>query len=595
MPEPISKFTAFVAELRRRRVFRVAAFYGGIAFVIVQIIDGTFDLMGVPAWVGRLMVVLLALGFPVSMILAWVFDITPEGIVRTGKAEDVPAPRAGGKPFTSNRALIVIAVLAVAFGVWSRWGGTGETAVSVSEPALGPRSIAVLPFANLSDSQEDEYFSAGVTDDIITHLTKIGDLKVISRTSAMLYKDSPKSLRVIAEELGVANILEGTVRRHGNRVRITSQLIDARTDAHLWAETYDRELTDIFAIQSDVARKIATALKAMLSTDERQRIEKRPTESTEAYHFYLRGQYFWNRRTTEDLFRAIGYFEQAIEADSSYAQAYVGLADCYIWLAHYEIPPKQAFPIARRALARALEIDNGSAGAYVSLAHILNEHEWDWANAESAFQRAIELKPNYAEAHRLYGWYFIHIGQLDKAIAEMERALELDPLSYLINTNMAYPYSLLGQFSQAFEYLQKTLELNPDYPLAYMALGENYRRAGRHGEAVEAHEKAVALDKGNALYLSYLGYTYGVAGHRDKALAILRELHEMSKEKYVSPWAMAMPYIGLRELEQALDWLDKAYVEGDLLIAWLKVFPEFDPLRSDPRFADLLRRMKFPE
>ena len=273
----------------------------------------------------------------------------------------------------------------------------------------------------------------------------------------------------------------------------------------------------------------------------------------------------------------------------------MGLADCYIWLAHYEIPPKQAFPIARRALARALEIDNGSAGAYVSLAHILNEHEWDWANAESAFQRAIELKPNYAEAHRLYGWYFIHIGQLDKAIAEMERALELDPLSYLINTNMAYPYSLLGQFSQAFEYLQKTLELNPDYPLAYMTLGENYRRAGRHGEAVEAHEKAVALDKGNALYLSYLGYTYGVAGHREKALAILRELHEMSKEKYVSPWAMAMPYIGLGELDQALDWLDKAYVEGDLLIAWLKVFPEFDPLRSDPRFADLLRRMNYPE
>ncbi|MCH7938635.1 MAG: tetratricopeptide repeat protein [Candidatus Marinimicrobia bacterium] len=595
MPEPTSKFAAFVAELRRRRVFRVAAVYAGTTFVIIQIIDGTFAVMGIPDWISRLIIVLLLVGFPIAIGLAWAFDITDEGIVRTGKAADVPAPRAGGKPFTSNRALIVIAVLAVAFGVWSRWGGTGETAVSVSEPALGPKSIAVLPFANLSDSQEDEYFSAGVTDDIITHLTKIGDLKVISRTSAMLYKDSPKSLQVIAEELGVANVLEGTVRRHGNRVRITSQLIDARTDAHLWAETYDRELTDIFAIQSDVARKIATALKAMLSTDERQRIEKRPTESTEAYHFYLRGQYFWNRRTTEDLFRAIGYFEQAIEADSSYAQAYVGLADCYIWLAHYEIPPKQAFPIARRALARALEIDTGSAGAYVSLAHILNEHEWDWANAESAFQRAIELKPNYAEAHRLYAWYFIHIGQLDKAIAEMERALELDPLSYLINTNMAYPYSLLGQFSQAFEYLQKTLELNPDYPLAYMALGENYRRAGRHGEAVEAHEKAVALDKGNALYLSYLGYTYGVAGHREKALAILRELHEMSKEKYVSPWAMAMPYIGLGELDQALDWLDKAYVEGDLLIAWLKVFPEFDPLRSDPRFADLLRRMKFPE
>ncbi|MCH8025120.1 MAG: hypothetical protein IIB43_10500, partial [Candidatus Marinimicrobia bacterium] len=428
MPEPTSKFAAFVAELRRRRVFRVAAVYAGTTFVIIQIIDGTFAVMGIPDWISRLIIVLLLVGFPIAIGLAWAFDITDEGIVRTGKAADVPAPRAGGKPFTSNRALIVIAVLAVAFGVWSRWGGTGETAVSVSEPALGPKSIAVLPFANLSDSQEDEYFSAGVTDDIITHLTKIGDLKVISRTSAMLYKDSPKSLQVIADELGVANILEGTVRRHGNRVRITGQLIDARTDEHLWAETYDRELTDIFAIQSEVARNIAAALKAILSPEEKERIEQPPTASIEAYDLYLKGRslfYTYEKSKNEE---AIVMFRKAIDLDPSFSLGYAGLSLCYSQYRNSGWDDDEKWIVlAENAAKKAIALDSYSAEAHFALGFVY-ERRGAYDEMEREMRKVIELNQNHAHAHNSMGDVAHRVrGQLEDAVREYRLSLMIDP------------------------------------------------------------------------------------------------------------------------------------------------------------------------
>ena len=469
MPEPTSKFAAFVAELRRRRVFRVAAVYAGTTFVIIQIIDGTFAVMGIPDWISRLIIVLLLVGFPIAIGLAWAFDITDEGIVRTGKAADVPAPRAGGKPFTSNRALIVIAVLAVAFGVWSRWGGTGETAVSVSEPALGPKSIAVLPFANLSDSQEDEYFSAGVTDDIITHLTKIGDLKVISRTSTMLYKGSPKSLQVIADELGVANVLEGSVRRAGNRVRITSQLIDARTDEHLWAETYDRELTDIFAIQSDVARNIAAALKAILSPEERERLEQRPTESTAAYDYYLRayeyGRQGYDRKTMEI---AIDLYKKAIAVDFSFAQAYARLAriHAFMYWEGYD-RSSQRLAMAREAVDQAMRIKSDDPVVRVANGYYYYHGLRDYARALEEFYLARRMEPGNGLHAENIAYVQRRLGKFDSAVANLKTALEYDPRSSRLSGELGYTYKVLRRYDLADESFDKAIKLTPGNSLLY--------------------------------------------------------------------------------------------------------------------------------
>ncbi|MEE9161864.1 MAG: hypothetical protein V3U35_02740, partial [Candidatus Neomarinimicrobiota bacterium] len=328
MPQQ-SSLSSFLAELKRRRVFRVAALYGGVAFVLFQIIDSIFEPLHIPEWIGSLIIILLLVGFPLAVGLAWVFDITPEGIVRTdpvssGSGREGRVPPGDSKPLTSNRALAVIAILAVAFGVWSWLREPGD--------AARDKSVAVIPFVNFSDSKDDEYFSDGITDDILTHLSKIGELKVIARTSVMQYKNTDRRVRDIARELGVASILEGSVRRSGNTVRITSQLIDADTEEHLWAETYDRELTDIFAIQTDVARRIAKALKATLTPDEQERIEKKPTENLEAYEWYLRGNDYLRRGSfavasdQANLDKAVSAYQRAIALDPNFAAAHARLS-----------------------------------------------------------------------------------------------------------------------------------------------------------------------------------------------------------------------------------------------------------------------------
>ncbi len=453
------------------------------------------------------------------------------------------------------------------------------------------KSVAVLPFLQLSTRQEHTYFSDGLTDDVISQLSKISDLKVISRTSVMRYKNTTKSIKTIGQELGVNTVLEGSVRIHENQVRIVAQLIDATTDNHLWTDTYDRDMTDIFSIQSDVAQQIGVALKATVSSSERQRIERKPTDSLEAYQLYLKGRYLWNKRHKDELLKAVGFFEQAIEQDEKYALAYTGLADTFMILGWFDFAPSvEMFPKALQSAQRALELDDSLAEAYAALGYVTMNHCWDWINAERAFQRALELNPNYATGHHWYGEYFSITGQHDKAIAELKQALELDPLSLVINTVLAWKLCYAGRLDEAFEQCQKTLELDARFGPALTVLGLIYERRGQYDKAIEHFQAEMEIMGKTIPNLTSIGYTYAVSGQHKQAYRILDELKKTDQKK-VSPYHIGSVYSGLGEIDQAFEWFEQAYDQHQWVLIYLKNAHRISPLRKDPRYNDLLGRM----
>jgi serine/threonine-protein kinase len=461
-----------------------------------------------------------------------------------------------------------------------------------TEPKVAnSKTIAVLPFRNMSDSKEDQYFADGITEDIITQLSKIADLKVISRTSIMQYKGTSKNILEIGKELNVGTVLEGSVRRAGNQVRIVAQLIDAQNEGHIWAETYDKELIRIFEIQSDVAQKIATALKAKLLPVEKERIEKKQTESMEAYQFYLKGMYHWNKRTAEELKKAIEYFNLAIKKDPNYALAYAGLASTYILLPEYALlPAKECLTKAETSAKRALEIDKNLAEAHAVLG-LKKTIEWDWEGAESEYKKAIELNPNYSTTHL---WYYNHLSSLcrfDEALSEIKRAQELDPLSLVINMNIGEVLYRMRQFDKAIDQFKKTIDLDPNYPFVLHELGWAYTMQGRLDEALEVYQKARTLLKDSPLGLSDLGYTYALAGRKDDAQKVLKDLFAFSKQGYSLSGDIAFVYYGLGNKEKTFEWLEKAYRERNVYLVYMKGEPRLDNLRSDTRFTAILKKM----
>jgi len=454
------------------------------------------------------------------------------------------------------------------------------------------KSIAVLPFRSLSESKEDEYFSDGTTEDIITQLSKISELRVISRTSIMRYKNTDKSIPEIGRELSVATILEGSVRRAGERVRIVAQLLDVHTDEHMWAETYDRDMKDVFAIQSDVAEKIASALRAKLSPVEKERIERKVTDSTEAYHNYLKGRFYWNKRRGDDLRTAIEYFNRAIEIDPTYALAYAGLASTYIVLPQYSGQSmKEAGPRAEAAAAKALELDPTLAEAHAVLGQIKMNCRFDWEGAESEFKRAIELNPSYPTAHHWYSSYLTYIGRLDESASEAELALELDPLSLVINTLVGYKEAHRKQYDKAICKLKKTLELDPNFAPARLSLGEVYVWQGRFDEGIAEIEKVRTVVGSDPYGLGSLGYAYGQADRRSEATDVLNELLGFSSRGYSLPFAIALVYWGLGDKDRTLEWLEKAYQERSDGILSLKTDSTWHGFSSDPRFVALMKKI----
>ena len=472
-----------------------------------------------------------------------------------------------------------------------RWPSAGAFAEALTAPApTRPPSVAVLPFLNLSADPENEYFADGITEDVIAQLSKIRALKVISRTSAMVFKQREQSLKEIGARLEVATLLEGSVRRVGDRVRIVAQLIDGETDRHLWAETYDRRLTDVFAIQTDVALHIASALKAELSPDEKSRLYREPTGDLHAYQLYLQGRQCYLRYTAEGSRQGIEYFERAIAKDPNYAQAYTALAMAYTELGETgALQPDEAYARAKEASAKALALDSGLGEAHCMLAYIKAVCDFDWVGAEEAFKRALALTPNSADTYDLYGRMCLALERNDEALAMEQRAQELDPLAH--RADVARALLRAGRYDEALQAATRATELDPQYARAHATLGWAYLKKGITEPGVAELETAVSLAPGDTQWLAQLGQAYGTVGNVARAREVLRQLEELSGRRFVSPYHMALVYTGLGEQDRAIDWLERAYAGRSGPVYSVKGSFLFTTLHGHPRFIALLKKL----
>jgi len=459
--------------------------------------------------------------------------------------------------------------------------------------AIPEKSIAVLPFDNLSRDPDNAYFCEGVQDEILTRLAKVSDLKVVSRTSTQHFKSSPDNLPQIAKQLGVVHVLEGSVQKSNDQVRVNVQLINALTDAHLWAETFDRKLTDIFAVESEIAKTIADTLQAKLTGSEKTSITKIPTADPEAYELYLKGKYFWNKRTAADLRKSIDYFNHAIAKDPKYALAYAGLAQAWMVLPAYNGgAPTDCTPRAQAAAQKALSLDQDSSDAIAVLASANAEYDFDVAAARSQYERAIRLNPNDATAHH---WFATDVlatsGQHAQELAEMKRALELDPLSLTINTNLGNAYLHNGRLDDAIAQFRKTIDIDPNYYFAQWSYGLALELQGKNPQAIAQYERASELTD-DPIPLAVLGRAYGLAGRKSDAEKIFARLRQSRAQRYTPAYTLALVALGLGERPEALNWLEESYREHDgNNITAIRIDPLLASLHGDPRFEVLAEKI----
>jgi TolB-like protein/DNA-binding winged helix-turn-helix (wHTH) protein/lipoprotein NlpI len=487
--------------------------------------------------------------------------------------------------FAAIVTLAGAAIIAFRYFDWIRWF-----------PRPPVHSIAVLPLKNLSGNPADEYFADGMTDELITNLAKISALRVTSYTSVSKYKTTSKPLPQLAQELQVDGIVEGSVLRSGDQVRITAQLIYAPRDQHLWAEEYQRYFRDVLYLQHEVARDIAEQVRVTLTPNERKRLATAGVVDPAAYESYLRGRSFWNQRSEASLLKAIDQFNKAIEVDAGYAPAYSGLADCYTTLGYLSyLDPLDAFPRAHDAATKALELDPGLAEAHASLAYYNLYHAWNWAEAENELKKAIELNPNYATAHDWFSYYLMAMGRFDEAWKEVNRAHELDPLSVTISTDIGFNYFYRRNYDEAINQLRATLSVSPKFPLAHLWLGRAYQQKKMYAEAIDEFNKTDAALPGWVVTIAGTGNAYGEWGHRAEAEQVLTRLGELANAKYVTPYGVALVYVGLGDKNRAFAWLNKAVAGRSHWLVWLNRDPRWDRLRSDPRFADLKKQVGLPQ
>ena len=457
------------------------------------------------------------------------------------------------------------------------------------------RSIAVLPFANLSPDPENEYFADGMTDELINALAKVPGLRVVSRTSAFAFKGRQQDVRSIGSQLNVECVLEGSVRRAGRRLRTAVQLVNVADGYQLWSETFDREMEDVFAIQDEISRGIVSALKLRLLGASSGSLVKSATDDFEAYTLYLKGRLLWNRRSDDALRHGLAYFEQALERDPNYPLAHIGLADSYVLLGFYTaLPPAEAFPRAKAAAETALRLDPTLGEAYPALAYVKMYYEWDWAGAQRAFRQAIERNPGHATAHQWYGNCLAILGRFDESLASFQRAVELDPLSPIKNAALGWGHYFARHYPEAIAQQRRALEIDADLAVTHLWYGLSLEQTGAVGEAVERFSDAVRLLGRDPVGLSFLAHGLALAGRRAEAQEILDELLAMAERRYVSAYDIAVAFTGLGGYDDAKAWLEKGYAERTHWMALLKVDPRLDPLRSDRRFETLLGRMAFP-
>ncbi|MCA1825856.1 MAG: hypothetical protein ABR567_01035 [Myxococcales bacterium] len=564
-----------VAELKRRRVIRALVAYGILAFAILQVIE---PLMHGLRWSDSVLsnvIVALAAGFPAVAILAWIYDVNAWRIERATPSTNVR----GG---LLAAVLVAIGVLAAAPGLFVYFVVLGGRA-----PVRGTQSIAVLPFVNMSAEKENEYFSDGITEEVIDALANVDGLRVASRTSAFTFKGKDVAIPAIAETLNVAYVLEGSVRRSGNDVRVVAQLIEAGTGYHIWSRTYEREVRNIFEVENELARSIAQALKPRLLPMTASLVPAR-TQSVEAHDLYLQGRFLWNQRTPAALKNATALFEHAIERDDKFALAHVGLCESLIVLPAYGwISVPEVLPRSSAAAMNALEINPESAEAHSCLC-LVRVRSFDWRSAEQECRRAIELRPDYGTAHQWYAIMLHSVGRVSEALAEARRAQQLEPRSAVINNFVTMELYLGRSYDAALAEGLKTLQLDQKFSLAHSFLALTYLQLHRDSDALGELEPLAGQ---SYRYDGERGYAYGISRRRDDALRLLAQMEERSRREYVAPSARALVHIGLGDNAEALSWLEKGYSELDWRLIYLKSDPLFDPLRGDPRFHAILRRM----
>jgi TolB-like protein/DNA-binding winged helix-turn-helix (wHTH) protein/Tfp pilus assembly protein PilF len=457
------------------------------------------------------------------------------------------------------------------------------------------QSVAVLPFVNASSDSDAEYLSDGITESVINNLSQLPNLRVMARSTVFHYKGKDADPQKIGKDLRVQAVLSGRLLQQGNVLIIQAELMDVKTGAQLWGGQFNRGLDNVLSLQDDLSREIAAKLRLKLTGDERQRLAKRYTEDAEAYQFYLKGQYYWNKRSPGGAQKAVSYFEQAIDKDPAYALAYAGLADAYTYVSFFNLaPPRDAMPRAKAAAMKALEIDEHLAEAHVSLGYISFAYDWDWSAAGQHFDQALALNPTLTRAHNFYPLYLSSRGMEQQALAVAKAALDLDPASPSVSHYLALQLYLARQFDQAIEQCHKTLELDPNFAIAYQVLGQAYLAQGINREAEPVLEKYAALSQGSADSLALLGYSHARLGERSQALRKLDELKATSKKSYVPAFYFAMIYAALEDKDQAFVQLEKGYNERFARFAYLKLEALWDPLRSDERFSDLVRRVGIP-
>ena len=583
----------FFAELKRRNVYKVAVAYAVVGWVIAQIATQIFPFLEIPNWVVRLVIVLIVIGFPIALVIAWAFEATPEGIKRT---EDVDLAAAAKQP--KKHAWIYVVVIGAAFSIGLFFVGRYSVRNTAGASELSAKSIAVLPFDNLSRDPDNAFFAEGVQDEILTRLAKVADLKVIARTSTQKFKSSPENLPDIAKQLGALNILEGSVQKVNDQVRVNVQLINALTNAHLWAEIYDRKLTDIFAVESDIAKTIADALQAKLTGSEKQMIAAQPTNNTEAYELYHKGRSLWEKRTGDNIPKAIAFYEQAIAHDPNYALAYAGLSSAYILSPFYAGADRlSTSPKAKEAALKALRLDPNLAEAHAALGKVLFFSEIDLGGAMREYKRAIELKPNDAGAHHWLGNDSLAaLGQFEEAIAEGRRSVELDPLSIVINADLGETFYYAKRYDESVTQLRKTLDLDPTSFYTHYNLGIALQAKGDLPGAIVEYEKAKQLSSDNLLVSTLSAAAKAQAGDKDAARRMLSDLDKESQHREVLGYWRTLLYLSLNNKEEALRWLEQSFKERDgSNINWIKVDPLLDSLHGDPRFEALVQKVVAPK
>ena len=591
-----NKIARFWQELKRRKVIQVIIVYATAAFVILELVDIITEPLKLPEWTVAFIIVLLCVGFIIAVILSWIYDLGPEGVKKTESIEVTKEQVPPSVPVKKGVKVsgVIIAVLIIAAVILAYPKIFKKDKFEGIRDTDGKISIAVLPFADMSPNNDQEYFCEGMAEEIINALSHITDLRVVARTSAFSFKGKNMDIREIGKKLNVGVILEGSVRKSGDNLRVTAQLINIEDGYHLWSEKYERKLEDVFAIQDEISLAIVDKLKVKLLSGEKNELVKRFTENKEAYNLFLKGRYSWNRRSEVGFNEAFGFFERAIELDPDYALAYAGLADCYCMLSIHLGRPESFIRKGRTAAEKALSIDETLAEAHASLGFIKLTYDWDWLGSERSFKQAIHLNPHYPTANNWYALLLSILNRHDEAIHYMTQAWEYDPGSPIINRDLAVMYAWAGDYQKALNQLIFTIDMDPGFAPAYFFMGNVYFWMKEYELAIEYFEKVREMTGVFFDITGVMGLTYAKLGNYEAAIGELNRLDSLAKtEEDIRAFEYCLIYAGLKNNDKVFEWLDIAYRNHEFGVALMGCEAElwFEDLLQDPRFKDFLTRI----